>query len=235
MRSDCSQHPLYRAPLPKTMRWLECAGCAHQYVEGYFGPEAMALLLTDSSQKPGFELESQRFAWSQLLEKLQALKPGGRLLDVGFGSGALLTTAAEYGYDVTGLDVREDNVRVLKKFGYRVHLSDFAGFRADEPFDVLVLADVLEHLPFPGQALEQAHALLAKDGLLVLSMPNADSFLWQVLTRNGVNPYWYEIEHYHNFGRKRLAALLGQYGFEPLRYGISPRYLACMEVISRKR
>jgi hypothetical protein len=42
------------------------------------------------------------------------------------------------------------------------------------------------------------------------------------------------IEHYHNFSRSRLYALLRETGFEPVRYGISERYRACMEVIARK-
>jgi hypothetical protein len=49
-----------------------------------------------------------------------------------------------------------------------------------------------------------------------------------------VNPYWGEIEHYHNFGRRRLYALLEEHGFEPARYGVSFRYRACMEVIARR-
>jgi SAM-dependent methyltransferase len=97
------------------------------------------------------------------------------------------------------------------------------------------MADVLEHMPFPKRALHHARRLLRSDGLLFLSMPNADSFLWQILNRGRANPYWAEIEHYHNFGRKRLHALLGECGFEPVRYGVSFRYRSCMEVIARKR
>ena len=54
------------------------------------------------------------------------------------------------------------------------------------------------------------------------------------LDRQKANPYWAEIEHCHNFSRSRLYALLREMGFEPVRYGISERYRACMEVIARK-
>ena len=96
------------------------------------------------------------------------------------------------------------------------------------------MADVLEHMPFPRAALDQAWELLADGGLLFVSMPNADCFLWSLLDKNGQNPYWAELEHYHNFGRRRLYRLLEERGFAPRRYGVSQRYRACMEVIAQK-
>lgn len=61
-----------------------------------------------------------------------------------------------------------------------------------------------------------------------------ESMVWQAKDRQRANPYWAEIEHYHNFGRRRLYALLSEMGFEPVRDGISERYRAGMEVITRK-
>jgi hypothetical protein len=48
------------------------------------------------------------------------------------------------------------------------------------------------------------------------------------------NPYWSEMEHFHNFGRSRLYSLLEEFGFRPERYSVSERYKACMEVIAVK-
>jgi 2-polyprenyl-3-methyl-5-hydroxy-6-metoxy-1,4-benzoquinol methylase len=159
----------------------------------------------------------------------------GRWLDVGFGNGALLTTAAEFGFRVVGLDLREASVRLMQQFGYEAHAVEFDAYRPAEPFDVISMADVLEHMPYPKPALRHAYGLLREEGLLFVSMPNSDSFVWNVLTRNGVNPYWGEIEHYHNFGRQRLHALLVECGFDPVRYGVSERYRACMEVLARRK
>jgi hypothetical protein len=46
------------------------------------------------------------------------------------------------------------------------------------------------------------------------------------------NPYWTELEHYHNFTRVRLEALLKECGYTPVYYGVSPRYMAGMEIIA---
>jgi predicted SAM-dependent methyltransferase len=97
------------------------------------------------------------------------------------------------------------------------------------------MADVLEHMPYPKDGLRQAYGLLQERGVLFVSMPNSESVLWTAMNQSNANPYWGEIEHYHNFGRTRLYSLLEEAGFEPVRYGISERYRACMEVIARKR
>jgi hypothetical protein len=36
--------------------------------------------------------------------------------------------------------------------------------------------------------------------------------VWRLLHANKVNPYWAEIEHYHNCSRKRLYAFLQEHG-----------------------
>jgi len=82
--------------------------------------------------------------------------------------------------------------------------------------------------------LQAAHRLLQTGGVLLISMPNSGSMVWKALDANNANPYWGEIEHYHNFERDRLYALLAECGFKPVRYGISQRYRVCMEVIAVK-
>jgi hypothetical protein len=54
------------------------------------------------------------------------------------------------------------------------------------------------------------------------------------LHANGANRYWGEIEHYHNFSRGRLYALLKEHGFQPVEYSVSERHRAGMEVIASK-
>jgi protein O-GlcNAc transferase len=235
--ADCAGHPLYKPQLPRLQRWLQCRRCTHIFVDGYFSPAALELLFSDTpaEQLPGHDPEGQRYMWAYVVETVQRVgaAPGGRWLDVGFGSGSLLTTAEEFGYEVVGLDVREQNVRLMRDAGYNVQRVDFEAFDGG-PFDVISMADVLEHVAFPKQALLHAAALMSAGGLLLLSMPNADSYIWRAMTNARTNPYWAEIEHYHNFGRKRLYGLLAETGFQPIHYSVSLRYKACMQVIARR-
>lgn len=235
--ADCGGHPLYKPQLPRQQRWLQCRHCSHIFVDGYFSPAALEVLMagTPAEQVPGHDLEGQRYMWAYVVETVNRLRaaPGGRWLDVGFGNGSLLTTAEEFGYEVVGLDMRGENVRLMREAGYEAHTIDFEAFNGG-PFDVISMADVLEHLPFPKHALMHAAVLMAARGLLLISMPNADAYIWRAMTSARANPYWAEIEHYHNFGRKRLYALLAETGFEPVHYSVSLRYKACMQVIARR-
>jgi protein O-GlcNAc transferase len=234
--ADCSAHPSYRFPLSKTIRWLRCRGCDHEYVEGYLCPAALSIIFADTlpHQDPGDNIENSRNISARMVENVCGLLPvpSGWWLDVGFGNGSLMTTAAEFGFETVGIDLRSANVEKMRQIGYEAHAVEFEVYRPNLTFDVISMADVLEHMPFPTRALEHAHSLLRQGGLLFMSMPNSDSFLWKVLTAKRANPYWKEIEHCHNFGRKRLYSLLREYGFEPVRYGVSQRYRACMEVIA---
>lgn len=238
MTADCSHHPLYKPVLPATQKWLRCCQCDHIYVDGYFSAPALAALFSSSLsyQTPGHEIEKARSVSAGMVQAVceRLTVPGRRWLDIGFGNGALMTTAAEYGFHTVGLDLREANVTLMAEFGFEVYEVEFEDYVPDELFNVISMADVLEHMPFPKQALRHAHTLLAEGGLLFLSMPNADAFVWSFFSRQGINPFWGELEHYHNFGRRRLYELLAECGFEPIHYGVSSRYRLCMEVVARK-
>jgi protein O-GlcNAc transferase len=143
--------------------------------------------------------------------------------------------AEEWGFTPVGLDLRRDNVAVLRSLGYEAHCVPIEELDDGVRYSVVSMADVLEHMPFPKSGLLAARRLLAPGGALFLSMPNTDTMLWRLLHANKVNPYWGEIEHYHNFSRRRLYALLEEHGFEPVEYGVSERYRACMEVVALRR
>jgi SAM-dependent methyltransferase len=236
--ASCAGHPLYHPSLPPTMRWIRCDGCKHVFVDGYFSEEAQSLLFADAhpSQLPGRDTLLGRAVSAKIVEDVSGTRGAwsGRWLEVGFGNGALLTTAAEFGYETLGLDLRDEAVRRMRNLGYEAQRLDIADLQAPEGFDVISMADVLEHVPFPKRVLTHARRLLRPGGVLFVSMPNLDSFAWKELDRESKNPYWGEIEHFHNFGRARLYQLLTAEGFEPRRYAISQRYLASMEVVARK-
>jgi 2-polyprenyl-3-methyl-5-hydroxy-6-metoxy-1,4-benzoquinol methylase len=94
--------------------------------------------------------------------------------------------------------------------------------------------DVLEHVPYPKKFLQGVSDSMEDGGVLLISCPNSESLVWDYLTGAKANPYWGEIEHFHNFSRTRLFALLTEMGFEPQRFGISQRYRMGMEIVATK-
>lgn len=235
--ADCAAHPLYLPVVARMMNWLRCDDCSHVFTDGYFTPEVLNVIFekTHEHQKPGWNFEQQRFVSARMVGSIAKLSKDGTWLDVGFGDGSLLLTAEEFGFAPVGLDLRPSSVAALLKLGIEAHCADVATL--DEPgrYSVVSMADVLEHMPFPREGLAAAHRLLKPDGVLFVSMPNYDCGAWRLLDATNTNPYWGEIEHYHNFSRARLYALLDEMGFDPIRYGVSERYRICMEVLARKR
>ncbi|WP_091681184.1 tetratricopeptide repeat protein [Methylocapsa palsarum] len=235
--ADCTAHALYQPSLPPVMNWRECGACGHVFTQGYFGPEAAALIFEKihPNQTVGHDMERQRPVSGRMVERIARHVPRGRWLDVGFGNCSLLFTAEEWGYQPVGLDLRAANVETLNRLGLEAHCVSIEDLDHAGRYDVISMADVLEHLPFPKRGLAAAYRLLRPRGALFLSMPNMENMVWRLLHSNKVNPYWGEIEHYHNFTRRRLYALLDAHGFEPVEYGVSERYRLCMEVIAIRR
>ena len=238
--ADCTTHPHYREGLPRTIRWVQCAGCEHIFTEGYFTEEVQGQVLeiahAHQMPAPGKELETARHVAARIVSSLGSVRGrlGGRWLDVGFGNGALLATAAEFGHDAMGIDVRPAVVTAMRSLGYPARCVEFTDFHDEEGFDVISMADVLEHMPFPRQALRHADELLKPGGAVFISMPNMDCLIWKLMDRHESNPYWAELEHCHNFTRERLYRLLREVRFDPCHYAVNARYLAGMEVIARK-
>jgi predicted O-linked N-acetylglucosamine transferase (SPINDLY family) len=242
--ADCRAHPLWHPPLPERLAWQRCPACGHVFTAHVWSPAGLAEVFRHAN--PGQIVDQvaqhdlRRALWAPVVERVTRLLGGYPRLfsaggapawcDVGCGDGALLMTAADYGYAAEGMDARPETAARLGELGYRVPSCDFcSGHPACTP-QVLSLMDVLEHLPDPRAALLHARQLLAPGGILVLSLPDAASSTWQLLERGACNPYWMEIEHYHNFSRPRLIALLRECGFTLLDFAIPQRYKAQMEL-----
>lgn len=233
---DCSSHPSFDARLPNKMQWLICESCGHNFIDSYFNSagEDIVFSSTPEGRRVGHNLEANRKISSHLVEKVLNFKNSGRWLDIGFGNASLLFTAKEYGFEPVGVDLREDNVEILKGLGIEAYYGYLEDLKLSCDFSVISLMDVLEHVPFPRAMLEVVTDLLEKDGVLLISMPNSENIVWEAMSKQGLNPYYSELEHCHNFSRSRLYDLLREFKIEPVRYGISERYRVCMEVVGQK-
>jgi SAM-dependent methyltransferase len=251
--ANASGHPLFQPELPAAMRWLRCSACAHVFTDRYWSADGEKILfsralpyqLPDTSQS-----EHVRTMWSSTVRNVAdrlaetrgrnavfgargAQRP--RWFDVGFGNGGLVMTADEFGFAASGADVRIEAVQRLVALGYDAVCAGFDQIPTTPQLAVLSMADVLEHMPFPRDALEKAHAMLEPDGLLYISCPNSETATWKLWEQANTNPYWGELEHYHNFSRDRLIAVLDDAGFVVIDYNVSVRYYSCMEITARKR
>jgi 2-polyprenyl-3-methyl-5-hydroxy-6-metoxy-1,4-benzoquinol methylase len=164
---------------------------------------------------------------SNLAGALAPYRSSGRLLDVGCGAGSVLRAMSRHGWRSEGQEISTVAAKQLKKEGFRIHSETLEGLEASEPFDVIVMSEVIEHLPAPHLTLSAAHDLLRPGGALYLTTPNFGS-----LSRRVLRDRWRAIElpeHLSYFDRRTLEAFLMRAGFAKARVwseGLNPYELA---------
>jgi glycosyltransferase involved in cell wall biosynthesis/SAM-dependent methyltransferase len=109
---------------------------------------------------------------STVLEIIDRIRPGQKILDVGCSSGLLAEQVRRRGHYVAGVDVAEEA-------GVRERVDDFHLWDLDRGvpdvdghFDVVIAADVIEHVREPVALLRDLAATLVPGGLMIVSTPN---------------------------------------------------------------
>src|SRR5687767_13084171 len=104
------------------------------------------------------------------------LPRAGRVLDVGFAGDQSEAVHAELkrqlpGTVIIGVDLNADRVRTLRLPRTLVGNAFTLPF-ANDTFDAVVVAEVLEHLPEPSAPLAEFARVLKPGGVLVVTTPN---------------------------------------------------------------
>lgn len=152
---------------------------------------------------------------------------GLRVLDVGCGFATTSRKIQQLGNEVTGIDESEVACDVAsKRIGRIIHGRVEEASLGDERFDVIIFADVLEHLAWPGATLRRYLAWLKVDGTVLVSLPNVG--LWSVRVAHLLGRWDYQetgvldATHLRFFTRKSARQLLTRAGLEPTGVTYTP-------------
>lgn len=110
----------------------------------------------------------------------QVAKPGAKVLDAAAGQGNFSLTLAELGYEVTWNDLRSelaDYVKLKWEKGV-IHYApgDIFSLGNELKFDVILIAEVIEHVAHPDEFLRKVAQMLKPGGYIVMSTPNGEYF-----------------------------------------------------------
>jgi 2-polyprenyl-3-methyl-5-hydroxy-6-metoxy-1,4-benzoquinol methylase len=105
---------------------------------------------------------------------------GARVFDVGCGSGGLVGSLIQAGYQASGIDVSRDCIERARArlrplaFEGCVEQADILGYETEDRFDCIVMDNVVEHIVPDSlrSALVKCQELLNKDGHIVILTPH---------------------------------------------------------------
>jgi SAM-dependent methyltransferase len=133
------------------------------------------------------------------------------------------------GWNAEGQDISEAAAEHLEREGFRIHRETVERLTLEgASFDVVIMSEVIEHLPTPDLTLHAVHRLLRPGGALYLTTPNFGS-----LSRRILLDRWRAIDlpgHLSYFDRRSLKASLVRAGFSRVRIwseGLNPYELLC--------
>jgi 2-polyprenyl-3-methyl-5-hydroxy-6-metoxy-1,4-benzoquinol methylase len=186
---------------------VRCADCGMMTLAP---PPAPSAAYADAEDPYYLEQGPQRIANAHRL--LELVPSGGRLLEIGCACGFLLVAARERGFTVSGVEMsRWASEYARRVYDLDVETGDLEHLRLPAAtYDVVVMADVIEHLTEPRRTLREIHRLLRRGGRLLLLTPDAGSLLARV-----TGTRWWSVldDHYFYFSRVTLWRLLESEGF----------------------
>ena len=204
------------------------AGC-------YVHPKAEGLSGDDVADSPLDVAEDSAPNYLRWIAALCEPHLGGRVLDVGAGTGAITEQYAE-GREVTAIDASEWCVVELRRrfaqvSNVTVQKADLRGLTVDDGFDSVVMINVLEHIQDDVTALRDLATLLSPRGRIVIYVPALNG-LYGTFDR--------EVGHFRRYAPWRMREILSAAGSRPLvlRYFnvlALPAWLVCTHTTMGKR
>lgn len=145
-----------------------------------------------------------------------SVRAGEVMLDVGCGSGTSLLEAKALGAKAFGIEADPNVKPIAAALGLTIHFGNLQ----DQPFpeqafDLIIMNQVIEHLPDPDEGLRALGQRLTPDGRVVLVFPNTAS-LWRRLSGSRwIN--WHIPYHLHHFDSRHFERMVRRCGLQVVR------------------
>jgi 2-polyprenyl-3-methyl-5-hydroxy-6-metoxy-1,4-benzoquinol methylase len=163
-----------------------------------------------------------------VLDEIRRYLPkGSRIADFACAQGTFALTLAEAGYQVTGIDIRQEFLDFAwKKYthgSFQTVRANIIEYRNPEPFDGIILGEIIEHVAYPDQLLKAVAENLRSGGILILTTPNGSEFnsplptYKQVTDIESLIPRQFHWgDHLFLYTEEELRELMLSQGLEPL-------------------
>jgi glycosyltransferase involved in cell wall biosynthesis len=185
---------------------------AYRLQKAGFGDGSRIALNEEYQLKPSEDSSHGR------ISTLLGARPPSKILDLGCSGGRLAKRLRDMGHHVTGVDVTEiAGVHDRTDAFFKADLNRGIPLEVGSGFDVVLGADVLEHLVDPGAMLDQARDVLSPEGVAIFCVPNVAH--WYPRTRSMLGMFDYDQRgildstHLRFFTRRSIRKLVERHGF----------------------
>ena len=171
---------------------------------------------------------STSYVLPQVLALAGSLPSGTRVLDVGCGNGFIAGQMLRRGCHVVGVDLSEQGIALARqtypkaRFEFLAADEDVLARLGEEPFDIVISTEVVEHLYDPRSYAQGCIAALRPGGRFICSTPYHGYLKNLVLAVAGkwdshASPLW-DGGHIKLWSHNTLSKLLKEVGFENLQF-----------------
>lgn len=192
---------------------VRCTSCNFVYVKDTF--DHSLLNHQDSMDTKKIKIPNpRRRHWLVygFLEKIKDKNP--KILEIGCGFGELVNLCTKNGFNYTAIEPSQHRSSVLQKEGLPVitetveeHLET-----SSDKYDVVIMDNVLEHVPEPKKIIDSLKGLMNKDAILIIIVPNLKDYR-AFLIPGWAKKQWQPIAHVNYFTYGTLKKLLKDSGF----------------------
>lgn len=156
-----------------------------------------------------------------------------KVLDVGCGGAPMSLYFASKGVSVKGVDLSEkaikENTKAKEYFGFdnlEFACENFMEYTDDAIYDVVMMTEVLEHIPDDEASLVKINKLLKDNGYLLMSVPSSNAPLHKKYLRQyGKDPFDERVGHLRRYTAVQMFNLLNKTGFELVEFKLCEGYL----------
>ena len=150
---------------------------------------------------------------------LYKLKPGDKFLEIGAGAGFALKYVERTDCSYIPVDISAKNVgRLRQKITKQIYPASGDVFQLpfhSNTFDFILMAEVMEHLGSPEDALKELYRILKPGGSIVISVPYKEKISYQLCIHcNKPTP---TNAHLHSFNESKLKNLISGNGFSLIK------------------
>lgn len=208
---------------PGDFRLVRCARCGLMYLnpqptweelEPYYPENYNSYMPPNRQARPSLMTGIIQAGWRRRRKAIETRVPGGKLLDIGCATGEFLAEMEQHaGWECFGVEPVAFAANLARQ---NTKAQIFEGTLQearypDQSFDVVTLWDVLEHIPDPVGVIRETHRILKPGGLLILRVPDPESFTGRLFGR-----HWVALDaprHLYHFPRSMMKARLERENF----------------------